>query len=86
MGKDLSKKRIFNYVQAELPPDYFAVLRVEWHDENGILQSVDELKVTDNGYQTRNNFIKVAKNALLNGADISIITAYSPEYIGLLER
>lgn len=85
MGKDLSRKRVFNYVQAELPPDYFAIVRVEWHDENGILESVDELKLSDNGYKTRDNFVKVAKNAMLNGADISIITVYSPEYIGLIE-
>ena len=86
MGKDLSRKRIFNYVQADLPPDYFAIVRVEWHDEDGILQSVDEFKLSDAGPLTRDHFVKIAKRAMVDGADISMISSYGPDYIGLIEE
>lgn len=86
MGKDLSRKRTFNYVHAELPPDYFAIVRVEWHNEDGVVESVDEFKLSDAGLRTRNNFVKVAKNALKNGADISMITSYGPDYFGLTKQ
>ena len=85
MEPDTSEKRIFHYVQQELPNRYFAVVRMEWHDENEKVIEVDEVKLIDEGVDTIEGFVDVARKAMLNGANISMICPYDPEHLGLDE-
>ena len=71
MESDTSEKRIFHYVQQELPNRYFAVVRMEWRDNDGEILQVDEVKLIDEYGRTMD----------LNGTDfaftLSLTTIYS---------
>lgn len=86
MESDTSEKRIFHYVQQELPNRYFAVVRMTWRDNNRKVVQVDEIKLIDEGVDTIEGFADVAKQAMLGGADISMICPYDPEHLGLNEE
>ena len=83
MQSDTSERRIFHYVQQELPNRYFAVVRMEWRDDDGEIVQVDEVKLIDEGVDTIEGFVAVARKAMLGGADISMICPYDPEHLGL---
>ena len=83
MESDTSEKRIFHYVQQELPNRYFAVVRMEWRDDDGKIVQVDEAKLIDEGVDTIEGFTEVARKAMIGGADISMICPYDPEHLGL---
>ena len=83
MQSDTSERRIFHYVQQELPNRYFAVVRMEWRDNDGEIVQVDEVKLIDEGVDTIEGFVAVARKAMLGGADISMICPYDPEHLGL---
>ena len=85
MESDTSEKRIFYYVQQELPNRYFAVVRMEWRDNDGKINQIDEVKLIDEGVSTIEAFGEVAKQALMSGADILMICPYDPEHLGLDE-
>ena len=86
MESDTSEKRIFHYVQQELPNRYFAVVRMEWRDDDGKILQVDEARLIDEGVDTIEAFVEVARKAMLGGADISMICPYDPEHLGLDEE
>ena len=86
MESDTSEKRIFHYVQQELPNRYFAVVRMERRDNDGKIVQVDEVKLIDEGVDTIEGFVEVARKAMLGGADISMICPYNPEHLGLDEE
>ena len=86
MEPDTSEKRIFHYVQQELPKRYFAVVRMEWRDDDDKILQVDEARLIDEGVDTIEAFVEVAKQAMLNGADISMICPYDPKHLGLDEE
>ena len=86
MEPDTSEKRIFHYVQQELPNRYFAVVRMEWRDDDDKILQVDEARLIDEGVDTIEAFVEVAKQAMLNGADISMICPYDPKHLGLDEE
>ena len=64
MEPDTSEKRIFHYVQQELPNRYFAIVRMEWHDENEKVIEVDEVKLIDDGLMDK--FILDVQNHIAN--------------------
>ena len=86
MESDTSEKRIFHYVQQELPNRYFAVVRMEWRDDDGKILQVDEARLIDEGVDTIEAFVEVARKAMLGGADISMICPYDPGHLGLNEE
>tara|TARA_X000001388_G_scaffold63369_1_gene49304 strand:+ start:637 stop:930 length:294 start_codon:yes stop_codon:yes gene_type:complete len=86
MDPDTSEKRIFHYFQQELPNRYFAVVRMEWRDDDHKIVQVDEVKLIDEGVDTIEGFAEVARNAMLGGAEILMICPYDPEHIGLNEQ
>ena len=86
MESDTSEKRIFHYVQQELPNRYFAVVRMTWRDDDRKVVQVDEAKLIDEGIDTIEGFTEVARKAMLGGADISMICPYDPEHLGLNEE
>ena len=86
MESDTSEKRIFHYVQQELPNRYFAVERMTWRDDDRKVAQVDEVKLIDEGIDTIEGFTEVARKAMLGGADISMICPYDPEHLGLNEE
>ena len=86
MESDTSEKRIFHYVQQELPNRYFAVVRMTWRDDDRKVAQVDEVKLIDEGIDTIEGFTEVARKAMLGGADISMICPYDPEHLGLNEE
>ena len=86
MESDTSEKRIFHYVQQELPNRYFAVVRMTWRDNDRKVVQVDEVKLIDEGVDTIEGFTDVARKAMLGGADISMICPYDPEHLGLNEE
>ena len=86
MESDTSEKRIFHYVQQELPNRYFAVVRMEWRDDDNKIVQVDEARLIDEGVDTIEAFVEVAKQAMFGGADISMICPYDPEHLGLDEE
>ena len=86
MESDTSAKRIFHYVHQELPNRYFAIVRMEWRDNDNQVVQVDEVKLIDEGVDMFENFMETAKQAMLGGADISMICPYDPEDLGLIEE
>jgi hypothetical protein len=84
MEPDTSEKYSIHYVQQELPHRLFAIVRMQWRSELGI-EIVDEVKLVDEGSDTIAGFSELMHKAMDNGAEISIISPYDPEDIGLNE-
>jgi hypothetical protein len=84
MEPDTSKRYGIHYVQQELPRRLFAIIRMAWHFEQGV-ESVDEVKLVDEGSDTIAGFAELMQKAIRSGAEISIICPYDPEHIGLNE-
>ena len=59
---------------------------MEWRDDDGEIVQVDEVKLIDEGVDTIEGFVAVARKAMLGGADISMICPYDPEHLGLDEE
>jgi hypothetical protein len=84
MEPDTSETFSIHYVQQELPNRLFAVVRMLWRSEYGI-ETVDEVKLIDEGEDTIAGFSELMIKAMDNGAEICIISPYDPEHIGLHE-
>jgi len=82
MEPDTSEKYSIHYVQQELPNRLFAVVRMLWRSEYGV-DTVDEVKLIDEGADTIEGFAELMHKAIEGGAEISIICPYDPEHIGL---
>ena len=82
MEPDTSEKHSIHYVQQELPNRLFAIVRMLWRSRHGI-DSVDEVKLIDEGTDTIEGFAQLMQKAIDGGAEISIICPYDPEHIGL---
>ena len=82
MEPDTSEKYSIHYVQQELPNRLFAVVRMLWRSEYGV-DTVDEVKLIDEGADTIAGFAELMHKAVEGGAEISIICPYDPEHIGL---
>lgn len=84
MESDTSERHSIHYVQHELPHRLFAVVRMTWRSEYGV-ESVDEVKLVDEGTDTIAGFAELMYKAIESGAEISIICPYDPEHLGLNE-
>lgn len=82
MEPDTSERHSIHYVQQELPNRLFAVVRMSWLSEYG-LETVDEVKLIDEGSDTIDGFAELMGKAIEGGAEISIICPYDPKDIGL---
>ena len=82
MEPDTSEKYSIQYVQQELLNRLFAVVRMLWRSEYGV-DTVDEVKLIDEGADTIEGFAELMHKAIEGGAEISIICPYDPEHIGL---
>lgn len=84
MEHDTSKRHGIHYIQQELPSRLFAIIRMTWRYDSQI-DTVDEVKLIDEGDETIVGFAELMEKAILGGAEISIICPYDPESIGLHE-
>jgi len=84
MEPDTSEKYSIHYVQQDLPNRLFAVVRMLWRSDYGI-DTVDEVKIIDEGADTIAGFAELMHKAIEGGAEISIICPYDPDHIGLHE-
>lgn len=82
MEPDTSEKYSIHYVQQELPNRLFAIIRMTWRCKHKI-DTVDEVKLIDEGADTIAGFSDLMHTAIEGGAEISIICPYDPEHIGL---
>ena len=82
MDPETSEKYKVHYYQQELPNRLFAIIRMTWRREDGIV-AIDEVKLIDEGTETIEGFAEVMEQAIEGGAEISIICPYDPEHIGL---
>ena len=53
---------------------------------DGEVDNVEEVRIIDEGQDTIDGFIDAMKAAVEAGADVSIISPYDPEDIGLEEQ
>ena len=70
MEPDTSKKHSIHYVQQELPNRLFAIVRMEWRSEYGV-ETVDEVKLIDEGTDTIAGFAELMQKAIEGGADLT---------------
>ena len=87
MGSDTPNKadrHPIHYVQRELPPPYFAIVRMTWFSEYGAEQ-VDEVRIIDEGEETIIGFADVMKTAIEGGAEVCLQCPYDPEEVGMHE-
>lgn len=85
MEPDTSKKGIIHYVQMDLPTDLFAVIRMQWRSKFGV-ETVDEVKLIDEGTDTIEGFAELMAKAIEGGAEVAIICPYDPQHVGLDEE
>jgi hypothetical protein len=78
-------RRLLQYTQRKLPDNVFAIIRMTWFYD-GVLESVEEVRLIDEGLETLSGFIDCMKSAIEAGADICIISPYSAAEIGLEEE
>ena len=75
-------KQLLYYAQAELQGDLFAVIRVRWN-EKGMPIFVAESQIIGSDDEAIPEFSQIVRNALMNGADVSIICSEPPEVVGI---
>lgn len=76
------RKQCLHCATKELPDEIFAVIRLSWF-KNGKPYEVDEIRLIDNGDDDFEGFASVVGEALKAGADVSILTAYDAEDLGI---
>jgi|TARA_R100000030_G_scaffold29233_1_gene21617 hypothetical protein len=79
------ESRTLQYIQRKLPENTFAIVRMTWFYD-GEVDNVEEVRIIDEGQDTIDGFIDAMKAAVEAGADVSIISPYDPEDIGLEEQ
>jgi len=76
------RKQCLHCATKELPDEIFAVIRLSWF-KDGKPYEVDEIRLIDNGDDDFEGFASVVGEALKAGADVSILTAYDAEDLGI---
>jgi len=76
------RKQCLHCATKELPDEIFAVIRLSWF-KDGKPYEVDEIQLIDNGDDDFEGFSSVVGEALKAGADVSILTAYDAEDLGI---
>ena len=72
---------LINYVRQKLPDPLFAVVRMEWQQDDGV-SCVDEVRLHE-GIDSVDGFVDLMQTVTKGGAEVSIICPYDPEHLGL---
>ena len=83
MEPETFEKRQLSYYYQKLPYNLFAIVRLEWLDHKGNVDSVDEIPLEDEGEKTIDGFEPLIYKFLEGGADVHVMTPYPAEILGL---
>lgn len=75
------RQRILFVTERELPPEIFAILRLTWYHDNKPHRIDEVVLQEEEGIQ--DGFVQVIVEALKTGADVSILTEYNAESLGI---
>ena len=66
-----------------MPEEIMAIVRTTWYDGNGKPETVDEMVIMEDNDEADVVFNHVITTGLMQGASISIRSAYGPEMLGI---
>jgi hypothetical protein len=75
------RRPTFNFIQGVVPDEIHSIVRTTWF-KNGRAIEVDQLFVMEDD-QATDVFHYLVGGALRQGCDVSVITTYSPESLGV---
>lgn len=75
------RRPTFNFIQGVVPDEIHSIVRTTWF-KNGRAVEVDQLFVMEDD-QATDVFHYLVGGALRQGCDVSVITTYSPEALGV---
>lgn len=75
------RRPTFNFIQGVVPDEIHSIVRTTWF-KNGRAIEVDQLFVMEDD-QATDVFHYLVGGALRKGCDVSVITTYSPESLGV---
>ncbi len=79
------RKQTLSCNQKSLPDDIFAIVRLAWFEDGQAIE-VDEIQIMEAGDDTISGFAALIGQALRQGADVSVLSAYPPEDLGIYEE
>jgi len=77
------RKQELDYTVAALPEEVLAVVRVTW-DKDGRASEADETVLMEDGENGYEAFRGLISTALDKGANVSIMSGYRPEDLGII--
>lgn len=79
------RKQTLSCARKALPDDIFAIVRLAWFKDGQAIE-VDEIQIMEAGDDTIQGFAALVGQALRQGADVSVLSAYPPEDLGIHEQ
>jgi hypothetical protein len=78
------RQQIFGYFQRPMQTDILAVVRISWFEGDRTVE-IDEFRIEERGRNSYEAFTCAVNEALLNGADVSVMSDLSPYELGLAD-
>lgn len=77
------RRPVFCYNVGDIPYDLFAIVRISWY-RKGMPYEIEEYQI-DESDDALNQFQYVVGSALKQNADVSVLTQYDPEALGVTQ-